>query len=122
FVYFCHHCRKHRKQPTRTALSRICKMTFSEFQKLVSKIEKIELPGEDSHFQMAPLSRRKSFDKAFLKPKNPKFAGVLVLFYPNENGEAMLVLVLRKTYAGVHSGQISLPGGRKETFDKSILE
>lgn len=97
-------------------------MTFSGFKKLVSKIGKIELPGEESHFRMAPFDRRERFDESLIEKRNPMFAGVLVLFYPSKKGEAMLVLILRKTYDGVHSGQISLPGGKKEESDGSMLE
>jgi 8-oxo-dGTP pyrophosphatase MutT (NUDIX family) len=97
-------------------------MTFSEFENLVSKIEKIELPGQGSHFQMAPLERIKTLDEVEINKKKPKSAGVMVLFYPNAKGEAMLVLMLRKAYEGVHSGQISLPGGRREESDASMEE
>lgn len=46
----------------------------------------------------------------------------MVLFYPNSIGEAMLVLILRKIYKGVHSGQIAFPGGRMEPEDGNMQE
>ncbi len=62
------------------------------------------------------------------RPDSPKLAGVLVLLYPlpNRNGEAELhfALMKRTEYPGVHSGQISLPGGRREgdeTFEQTAL-
>lgn len=44
----------------------------------------------------------------------------MALFFPNPQKETMLVLILRKTYRGVHSGQIGFPGGRVETVDKNL--
>ncbi len=44
-------------------------------------------------------------------------AGVLLLLYPHNSGgesELHIVLIRRPEYPGVHSGQISLPGGRRE--------
>jgi 8-oxo-dGTP pyrophosphatase MutT (NUDIX family) len=44
---------------------------------------------------------------------NPRLAAVLVLLYPVQR-ELSLVLTRRHEYQGVHSGQISLPGGQRE--------
>ncbi len=41
---------------------------------------------------------------------------MLVLLYPRE-GQLYLPLIRRTEYNGAHSGQISLPGGRKEAGD-----
>ncbi|MBN1994574.1 MAG: CoA pyrophosphatase [Anaerolineae bacterium] len=43
-------------------------------------------------------------------------AGVLILLYPHPatHPELHLVLIRRPNYPGVHSGQISFPGGRRE--------
>jgi 8-oxo-dGTP pyrophosphatase MutT (NUDIX family) len=38
---------------------------------------------------------------------------VLILFY-RDNGELFFPLIKRTDYKGLHSGQISLPGGKKE--------
>ena len=53
--------------------------------------------------------------------KNPKKAGVMSLFYPNENNETTLLLILRKAYDGVHSNQIAFPGGKEEEGDQNLL-
>lgn len=97
-------------------------MTFSEFKNLIPRIENIELPGKRSHVQMAPLKKIVELAEEEINKRKPRSAGVMVLFYPNQNGEAMLVLILRKVYEGVHSGQISLPGGGKEKIDTSLQE
>ncbi len=49
-----------------------------------------------------------------------KKAAVMCLFYP-KNNEPHFVLMKRVSYPGVHSGQISFPGGRIE-MDESPLE
>ena len=50
----------------------------------------------------------------------PKKAGVLLLFYPNARGEVNFVLTRRKVYKGVHSSQISFPGGKPEPLDDDL--
>ncbi len=48
-------------------------------------------------------------------------AGVLVLVAPDAAGEARVVLMERPTYDGLHSGEISLPGGKVEPGDADIV-
>ena len=57
-----------------------------------------------------------------IKKEKPNEAGVLALFYPDKSSETKLVLILRKTYKGVHSNQIGFPGGRVEEEDKDLSE
>lgn len=57
-----------------------------------------------------------------IEKQKPNEAGVLVLFYPDANSATKLVLILRKTYRGVHSNQIGFPGGRVEKKDKDLSE
>ncbi len=45
-----------------------------------------------------------------------------MLFYPDNNNETRLVLMLRNKYKGVHSNQISLPGGKVDRLDKSLKD
>lgn len=67
------------------------------------------LPGEEAQFRMAPVGRR----AAFLNPeKPPRLAAVLVPIYYDREGEPHILLTLRKVYDGVHSGQVSFPGGK----------
>jgi 8-oxo-dGTP pyrophosphatase MutT (NUDIX family) len=62
-------------------------------------------------------SRRPSFpfDEAIVRP-----AAVLVLVYPDEAGEARLILTERVTRDGHHSGEVSFPGGRAEPDDADL--
>lgn len=44
----------------------------------------------------------------------------MAVFYPDEKGVAHFVLILRKTYRGVHSNQVGFPGGRVEPTDRNL--
>ncbi|RZS93332.1 8-oxo-dGTP pyrophosphatase MutT (NUDIX family) [Aquimarina brevivitae] len=76
----------------------------------------MSVPGESSHFHMAPELRMRELHQLKIEEQNPKKAAVLMLFYP-KNEITHLVLILRPTYEGVHSGQVALPGGRVEDTD-----
>ena len=45
----------------------------------------------------------------------------MALFYPSEFQKTHLLLILRKTYKGVHSNQVAFPGGKAERFDDGLL-
>ncbi len=77
--------------------------------------------GEASHYKMAPAFRLQELEAIRLKKKNPKKAGVMALFYPDEGQNTHLLLILRKTYKGVHSNQIAFPGGKTEPEDADLL-
>ncbi len=97
-------------------------MTFSEFKKYIPKIEKIDLFGEKAHLELSPKFRANELKQVNFAEKNPKYAGVMALFYPDKQAETRIVLILRKTYKGVHSAQIGFPGGRAEHIDKDLQE
>jgi 8-oxo-dGTP pyrophosphatase MutT (NUDIX family) len=48
-------------------------------------------------------------------------AAVLVLLFPDEEGEARLVLTERADRGGHHSGEVSFPGGRSEPGDADLV-
>ena len=95
-------------------------MNFDEFLKSISKIENIPLPAQASQFKMVPPFRQDLLKQQKDAIKQAKKAGVLALFYPNKSHETHLVLILRKTYQGVHSAQVGFPGGKLEKHDASI--
>ncbi|HLV14884.1 MAG TPA: CoA pyrophosphatase [Xanthomarina sp.] len=97
-------------------------MEFDRFCKLISKIENIPLPAEPSQLKMSPPFREALQEKQKHLIKDAKRAGVMALFYPNYNQETNLVLILRKTYKGVHSAQVGFPGGKVELSDTSIQD
>ena len=76
------------------------------------------LPGKKAQFKMAPYERiLKAF--AFKFVSKPVKSAVLVLFYEKEDG-IHVVLILRKKYHGIHSGQVSFPGGKQDQADKDL--
>ncbi|WP_335964363.1 CoA pyrophosphatase [Galbibacter sp. PAP.153] len=97
-------------------------MKFTDFYDLIPKIKNMPLPGQESHNKMAPAIRVQELEKLKLENKNPRKAGVISLFYPDEALETRLLLILRKTYNGVHSNQVGFPGGKVELSDKNIEE
>ena len=96
-------------------------MDFKNFQNKIIKIKHLSLSGELSHSKLSPPHRLELAKKMREKSIKAKKASVLVLFYPDLNGETMLVLILRKSYKGVHSAQISFPGGKPEKTDQNLL-
>ena len=89
-------------------------MNFSEFEKRIVKVKKMELPGEAIQFKMAPVERLKELKEQARLKQSARKAGVMALFYPSKANETHLILILRKTYKGVHSAQVGFPGGKVE--------
>ena len=71
---------------------------------------------------MSPPFRRELLERQKAAMKNAKKAGVMALFYPDIEQQARVVLILRKTYNGVHSAQIGFPGGKLEDQDTSLQD
>ena len=97
-------------------------MKFDTFLGLLSKISNLPLPGKEAQFMMAPMERVKEFSDLDISKMNPRRAGVMILFYPDQEGIAKMILMLRKTYKGVHSNQVGSPGGKVEEEDASMLD
>ncbi len=95
-------------------------MNFDEFLESISKIENIPLPAETSQYKMAPPYRQELLKQQEKAIKDAKKAGVLALFYPDRANNTHFVLILRKSYKGVHSAQVAFPGGKLEDVDVSI--
>jgi 8-oxo-dGTP pyrophosphatase MutT (NUDIX family) len=95
-------------------------MTFAEFTKYIPKILQQQLPGGAAHLKMAPAGRPVSLPEAEYEKLNPKKSAVMMLVYPRA-GEARIVLIKRNTYPGIHSAQISFPGGKSEPEDKDFM-
>lgn len=80
----------------------------------------MELPGEAIQLKMAPIERLIELKTKARELHTAKRAGVMALFYPDSNKETHLILILRKTYKGVHSAQIGFPGGKFEDEDGNL--
>lgn len=72
------------------------------------------LPGVAAQLRMSPAVRR--FPEACTPLKK---SGVLLLLYPYK-GSIYLVFIRRAEYKGIHSGQISFPGGISAAGDNSL--
>ena len=71
---------------------------------------------------MTHKDRIQELENANPKRNNAKKAGVMALFYPKHWNVTHLLLILRKTYTGVHSNQIAFPGGKLELTDADLQE
>ena len=60
-------------------------------------------------------------DFEFYHEGPPMQGGVALLLYPDQ-GTWYMPLMKRPVYTGVHSGQISLPGGKMENSDGNLIE
>ena len=76
------------------------------------------LPGQEAQYRMAPRPRTGA--ERWDPPRgDARLGGVMALFYPH-HGELYLPLILRATYEGAHSGQVSFPGGGMEKMDAHV--
>ncbi len=89
-------------------------------------IEKIKqelqrpLPGEEAQYRMAP-SYRPRLTKEEILANHPRLSGVMLLLF-EKNNQLCIAFTQRKQYEGVHSGQMSFPGGKKDDTDTDLLE
>jgi 8-oxo-dGTP pyrophosphatase MutT (NUDIX family) len=86
----------------------------SWFKKLELELTR-PLPGVEAQLRMAPDMRRP--EPGDLPLRN---GGVLILVYPHRD-KLSTVLIKRTEYDGIHSGQVSFPGGMYEEEDGSLL-
>lgn len=77
---------------------------------------KTELPGIEYQLKMVPSQSR---EMRFKPMKNPKQSSVLLLLF-KKDGAWHTVFIKRTEYKGMHSGQISLPGGKQEDCDENL--
>ncbi|OIP01271.1 MAG: hypothetical protein AUJ98_05100 [Bacteroidetes bacterium CG2_30_33_31] len=75
-----------------------------------------ELPGHKAHKILSPPYRDEEIKKRIDASDIPRNSSVLLLLY-QKNGSLNIPFIKRSVYEGVHSGQISLPGGKHENFD-----
>jgi len=78
-----------------------------------------ELPGQDAQYTMVSLERFR-ISVPEMDKLDARLAAVLILFY-EQNNAPHLVFMQRNTYPGVHSNQISFPGGKHEQDDKDMI-
>lgn len=96
------------------------KSEHRSFKEALTKRLKGKLPGISSQMKMVPAVRRKDIENRSGDGDTMK-AAVLICLYPEEYGDIHLVLIRRNEYDGVHSGQISFPGGKYEEDDSNLF-
>lgn len=94
-------------------------MYFNDFKNIIPLITNLPLLASNAHLKMAPFERIDFLKNFNSESSNPKKAAVLCLFYP-VNKLMHLVLIVRNSYPGVHSSQISFPGGKVEKSDENL--
>ncbi|HNP19694.1 MAG TPA: CoA pyrophosphatase [Fulvivirga sp.] len=92
---------------------------MNDFLRKLEQCLREPLPGHEAHRLMMPKeSSNARFDDSRLKTARP--SSVLILFY-EKKGELYLPLTQRQEYDGIHSGQVSFPGGKWEKEDKDLV-
>ena len=77
------------------------------------------LPGQDAQVKMEPITRKKYLLHK-MHDTEPKQSAVLILIFHQED-DLHIYLMKRNEYDGVHSGQISFPGGSYEKHDNDLF-
>lgn len=94
-------------------------LNTSFIRRLESRL-KGPLPGKTAQYIMAPQSRLiNEIDS--IRSENPKSGSVLIALI-RKGDDLVFPIIKRAKYDGVHSGQISLPGGKMEDSDKDLYE
>src|SRR5664279_2046897 len=87
--------------------------------RLKNEIQK-GLPGTEVQWQMS--SRDRLLQNFTMFPgEDARIAAVLILLYP-VNDSVHTVFMQRPEYDGIHGGQISFPGGKKEPEDDTVIQ
>ena len=86
---------------------------------LIKKIQNADLAGENAHRIYSP-PYRPIYSYEDILAKNPKFAAVNILLYLKNNEWYFPLMVRTTNERDRHSGQISLPGGKKEDSDENF--
>lgn len=95
-------------------------MKFTDFLQYLPKIQQQQLPAATAQLKMAPAGRREAMQPEAYLANNPRKSAVMMLVYAKDN-MAHLVLTKRNIYPGIHSSQISFPGGKAEPEDTSLI-
>jgi 8-oxo-dGTP pyrophosphatase MutT (NUDIX family) len=78
------------------------------------------LPGTEIQWEMASSDRMiRNFPR--IPGPDARVAAVLIHLYPDK-GSIYTVFMQRHNYEGVHGGQISFPGGKREDSDETIIQ
>ena len=95
-------------------------MYLDSFSNFVLKIKEKTKLSSDFENDLIPSGRSNSFNN--YKSKSYKRASVIIFCFQDNSGNISFPLIKRQLYDGAHSGQISLPGGKKDEKDKNLWE
>lgn len=95
-------------------------LSFDQFISKISDTIDKKLPGQHAHKKLQPYY---ASARNFTFPTNPfaKKSAVMILLFPKD-GKINVVFIERPANTGVHSKQISFPGGGREKTDKNYFE
>ncbi len=88
---------------------------------LLKKLKNAQLDGANAHGIFSPPYRA-VFSHDEILAKNPKFAAVNIVLYLRNNEWYFPLIQRTENERDRHSGQISLPGGKREDFDQDFAE
>ncbi len=94
-------------------------MEFPEFILALEKRLQQPLPGLTAQLRMTSMARLRRLRNGGV-PDDARPSSVLVLLYPYRSDIGFPV-IRRPDYPGVHGGQVSLPGGKAEESDESLV-
>lgn len=95
----------------------------SEFREFIERLKNElheSLPGVEAHLKLAPEMRVNDL-KEGKTPAHAIESAILILLYPL-NYRLHTAVILRNEYDGVHSGQISFPGGKAEPAEFDFID
>lgn len=85
---------------------------------LISCLSGGSLPGEKAHARLSAYDRPKAEQKR--KDRAYKESAVLILLYPDDQGNLHTIFIQRAGGRDVHSSQIAFPGGKREHSDPDL--
>jgi 8-oxo-dGTP pyrophosphatase MutT (NUDIX family) len=91
-------------------------------QQFINRLQEVYnqgLPGIEAQLKMVGYSRP-TVENIKNSAKNPKLSAVFSLIDLSKTAP-IIYLIERQSYKGVHSAQISLPGGKKDFEDPDLL-
>ena len=95
---------------------------YQELQIQLKERLSLALPGIAAQAHMAPPQRfPKNHQQVYQPNANTRIGCVLILLYPGEDQHVHFPLIVRPEYEGVHSGQVALPGGKKDEEDLDFI-
>jgi 8-oxo-dGTP pyrophosphatase MutT (NUDIX family) len=87
------------------------------YDEAVARLAALPSPLPAGPAELMPVFTDGRLRPRFAPSPTARPAAVLVLVFPDADGEARLVLTERLTYDGHHSGEVSFPGGKADPGD-----